>query len=88
MKAAIELLNSALNAIKEKAPDEPILKDFEQAIHVLEAAEKIDKGNAMEIINDILTMDEVESGYAGEDYKRGLLETGALLESLPDNEPE
>jgi hypothetical protein len=87
MKAAIELLTSALTAIKEKAPDEPILKDFEQAIHVLEAAEKIDKGETIHCLC-VLRMWFLNEVGKEERIDHSTYEIAALLESLPDKEPE
>jgi hypothetical protein len=63
-----------------------ILESYSKWEPLIEVAKKTDKGNAIGVINDILTTDEVESGYAGEDYKRGLLETRILLESMPEEE--
>jgi hypothetical protein len=89
MIAAIELLASVVNAIKEKAPDEPTLKDFEQAIRILEEAEKIEKKNALVLLELAWSWFISETSYDCETkFLPVKLTILNLLESLPDKEPE
>jgi len=59
-----------------------IVDECRAAIRVLEAAGRVDRANALESLKDA-----IENGEGGtENYIRGLVESRALLESLPEKE--
>jgi hypothetical protein len=75
--AAIATLENNRCAFNKKAQVE-----ITNAIRVLEAAGKVDRANALESLKDA-----IENGEGGtENYIRGLVESRALLESLPEKE--
>jgi len=77
LKAAIRVLEYVLSAESRNARE-----SSKAAIRVLKAAEKVDKANALESLRDA-----TENGEGGtENYIRGLVESRALLEALPDKE--
>ena len=91
--AAIDAIRGWLRAIEaysEMHVEE--IANLEEAIHVLldwsgwkpltEAAGRVDRANALESLRDA-----IENGEGGtENYIRGLVESRALIESLPEKE--